>query len=168
MSILKSRDLDNEDNWNPIPLNTPSQLYVGATEPLDPNVKIWVDTSKNSQTYADYVIEQGTDGIWTYRKWNSGIAECWGEKIFDQINTSAVGSIYVASTPIVPLPTGLFIDRPIVIAECSPHGDYYCGLLGAQNTTTNESQIGSYVIWRPNSGLIYSPKFNFIIKGRWK
>ena len=26
----------------------------------------------------DYVIEQGTEGIWTYRKWNSGLAECWG------------------------------------------------------------------------------------------
>lgn len=27
---------------------------------------------------ADYVVEQGTSGNWTYRKWNSGIAECWG------------------------------------------------------------------------------------------
>lgn len=27
---------------------------------------------------ADYIVEQGTSGIWTYRKWNSGIAECWG------------------------------------------------------------------------------------------
>jgi len=26
----------------------------------------------------DYVVEQGTSGIWTYRKWASGIAECWG------------------------------------------------------------------------------------------
>ena len=26
----------------------------------------------------DYVVEQGTSGIWTYRKWNSGKAECWG------------------------------------------------------------------------------------------
>lgn len=25
----------------------------------------------------DFVVETGTDGIWTYRKWNSGIAECW-------------------------------------------------------------------------------------------
>ena len=25
----------------------------------------------------DYIVEQGTSGIWTYRKWNSGIAECW-------------------------------------------------------------------------------------------
>lgn len=27
---------------------------------------------------ADFIVEQGTSGIWTYRKWNSGIAECWG------------------------------------------------------------------------------------------
>lgn len=26
---------------------------------------------------SDYVIEQGTSGIWTYREWNSGMAECW-------------------------------------------------------------------------------------------
>ena len=28
----------------------------------------------------DYVVEQGTSGIWTYRKWNSGIAEYWGKE----------------------------------------------------------------------------------------
>lgn len=27
----------------------------------------------------DYVVSQGTSGVWTYRKWNSGIAECWGQ-----------------------------------------------------------------------------------------
>lgn len=26
----------------------------------------------------DYVTEEGTSGGWSYRKWNSGIAECWG------------------------------------------------------------------------------------------
>ena len=26
----------------------------------------------------DFVVEQGTTEIWTYRKWYSGIAECWG------------------------------------------------------------------------------------------
>lgn len=26
----------------------------------------------------DFVVDQGTSGIWTYRKWASGIAECWG------------------------------------------------------------------------------------------
>lgn len=28
----------------------------------------------------DFVIEQGTSGIWTYRKWNSGLAEYWGKE----------------------------------------------------------------------------------------
>lgn len=27
---------------------------------------------------AEYIVEQGTSGIWTYRKWASGVAECWG------------------------------------------------------------------------------------------
>lgn len=26
----------------------------------------------------DYIVEQGTSGIWTYEKWNSGKAVCWG------------------------------------------------------------------------------------------
>lgn len=26
---------------------------------------------------ADYIVEQGTSGKWTYRKWNSGIQEAW-------------------------------------------------------------------------------------------
>lgn len=27
----------------------------------------------------DYIVEQGTSGIWTYRKWASGVAECWAK-----------------------------------------------------------------------------------------
>lgn len=30
--------------------------------------------------YGDYVLEQGTSGIWTYRKWASGILEYWGKE----------------------------------------------------------------------------------------
>lgn len=36
---------------------------------------------------SDYVVEQGTSGVWTYRKWNSGIAECWAE-IAKTVNSS--------------------------------------------------------------------------------
>ena len=28
----------------------------------------------------DFVVEQGTSGIWTYRKWNSGLCEYWGKE----------------------------------------------------------------------------------------
>ena len=29
---------------------------------------------------ADHIVEQGTSGIWTYRKWNSGLGEYWGKE----------------------------------------------------------------------------------------
>lgn len=28
----------------------------------------------------DWIVEQGTSGIWTYRKWNSGLGEYWGKE----------------------------------------------------------------------------------------
>jgi hypothetical protein len=45
--------------------------FTGATE-LPSGVKV------GGKTVDDYVVEHGTSGIWTYRKWASGIAECWG------------------------------------------------------------------------------------------
>ena len=27
----------------------------------------------------DFIVEEGTSGIWTYRKWNSGKIELWGD-----------------------------------------------------------------------------------------
>jgi hypothetical protein len=30
----------------------------------------------------DYIIESGVIGIWTYQKWKSGIAKCWGNYSF--------------------------------------------------------------------------------------
>lgn len=41
------------------------------------NVRCLKDLLYHIGLIKDYVVEEGTDGIWTYRKWNSGIAECW-------------------------------------------------------------------------------------------
>lgn len=34
----------------------------------------------SSYPMMDFVVEQGTSGIWAYRKWNSGICEYWGKE----------------------------------------------------------------------------------------
>ena len=44
----------------------------------------------------DYIVQQGTSGIWTYRKWNSGIAECWGRKAVNTIVATAWGNVYAS------------------------------------------------------------------------
>lgn len=45
----------------------------------------------------DFITEQGTSGIWTYRKWNSGTAECWGRTEQTTVAcTGTWGSVYVS------------------------------------------------------------------------
>ena len=50
------------------------------------------------QQAADFVVEQGTSGIWTYRKWNSGIAECWGRTSISSLTTNVALPFTLANT----------------------------------------------------------------------
>lgn len=64
----------------------------------------------------DYVVEQGTDGIWKYRKWASGVAECWGSETISFTPSEAWGAVYLqregtsggAWGKTVHFPSGLF------------------------------------------------------------
>lgn len=61
----------------------------------------------------DFIVEEGTatagDIDYTYRKWNSGIAECWGYKpAASYAMTSTYGNGYFYNVSDVPFPSGLF------------------------------------------------------------
>lgn len=62
----------------------------------------------------DYIVEEGTSGIWSYRKWNSGVAECWTKQDYTTLKaTTEWGSVHygtVAST--LTFPSGLFTQTP--------------------------------------------------------
>ena len=51
---------------------------------------------KKGSVESDFVISQGTSGIWTYRKWKSGIAECWCRKTITTNITNVWGSLYTS------------------------------------------------------------------------
>lgn len=71
---------------------------------------------------ADFVTEQGTSGIWTYRKWNSGIAECWGSVYEVKDCTSAWGNVYDSGTATSqPFPSGLFTSAPTLTLTAAGH-----------------------------------------------
>ena len=62
----------------------------------------------NTNKLEDLVVEYGTSGSWTYRKWASGTAECWGQ--FGPTTysfTTASGYGYYTSTAFN-FPAGLF------------------------------------------------------------
>ena len=63
------------------------------------------------EDYADYVVEQGESSIWTYRKGNSGLAECWCTKIYNENPcTEPYGGLYITTE-------GESVGYPFAFAE---------------------------------------------------
>lgn len=114
---------------------------------------------------ADFIVEQGTSGIWTYRKWNSGIAECWGT--YEQKNVSvsnAWGAMFESQGYNVALPSGLFKATPtFTVALDSSLG---CMLQMYSQGTTSSTPYWCAI--RPYAGTIDNLKASITAKGRWK
>ena len=114
---------------------------------------------------ADYVVEQGTSGIWTYRKWASGAAECWLESNLFIIGTTPVaymnGSAYY-SYATFDLPF-TFTTRPRIVAE----GNLGSGM-GFVNFFSEDGSrsVTAYVTGNEESAEITI--HSMIVIGRWK
>ena len=63
---------------------------------------------------AAYITEEGTEGIWTWRKWSDGVAECWGTMSQTITGWATWGNLYegTASTHTATYPNGLFSSAP--------------------------------------------------------
>lgn len=68
----------------------------------------------SDKALADYVVEEGTRDNWFYRKWYSGIAECWGRHMIDGQTpiTDSWGTLYCSGELYFSYPSGLFAYAP--------------------------------------------------------
>ena len=127
-------------------------------------------TDTESGVCTDFVVEQGKSGIWSYRKWASGHAECWGSTSVTRTLSSAWGSLYVCSpTSAIAYPF-TFVERPTenaTIRTSSPACWLYSDSGGkGLNTAT---QTGIYAAVRPTQVTTECTLYiDFIVKGRWK
>ena len=120
-------------------------------------------SSSLSSTVKDYVVEQGEKDFWTYRKWNSGIAECWGNKSATPTTVNGTNTISVSlpftfagtgyTVDISPAKTGLYISA---MGDCNANGDL-------SHTTSSFTMA-----YRYNSGTAYGVSFNLHVHGKWK
>lgn len=117
---------------------------------------------------ADYVVEQGASGIWAYRKWSSGIAECWGAHSYSNIDvSSAWGSVYESDGQKLAFPSGLFTAAP-----------EYCSITyggGSEATLSIEpfglpskSETQTFCLTRAAAATIANAKVQVHAIGRWK
>lgn len=118
---------------------------------------------KNS-TVEDFIVEQGTSGIWTYRKWMSGIAECWtySQLTFD---TASAGSSGIEGVKVVSVEVQLpfdFIAYPSSTCNCawaySEWTECHC----------NEKRVLVRQFCNANSLNVATKWVSIQVIGRWK
>ena len=115
---------------------------------------------------SDYVIDQGTDGIWTYRKWNSGIAECWASKSFTSGSWNAWGGGFDSANQwsFGTYPTGLFITTPVIQVSC---GGFSASLVEYGSYGTNTTAPSGW-LFRGASGSSMTGVVGCQAIGKWK
>lgn len=81
----------------------------------------------DAQPLADYIIAQGVTDGWTWRKWKSGVSECWAFKVqaISTVQSASYGNAYTTlpnGDLTLTFPSSLFVEAPVVIATCGGGG----------------------------------------------
>ena len=108
----------------------------------------------------DYMVERGTNGYWTYEKWNSGKVELWVHHE-NQIDNS----VTTITLPITMADKDYFIF-PSICREGSIVQKFHLGNMSGTNENTPTSF--SYFIKRDPNFLSYAIGIDFHIIGTWK
>jgi hypothetical protein len=87
----------------------------------------------NGDRIADYVIENGTSGEWTIRKWRSGIAECW-RKFSGNITKYTTWNGMHGYTGSAQFPSGFFTQTPNVQYQVDIGNGFTMPAQGASST----------------------------------
>ena len=107
------------------------------------------------------IEEEGTSGIWYYRKWSSGIAECWGQPAKSVASSGTYLGANTYSTNFA-LPSGLFVS--VDSANANPRlGSNYA--IPAYIKTTPTS-VGVDALSNESGTKDFSAYI--FVRGRWK
>lgn len=147
--------LSSLDVYFVVPQGTPlialRKKKVGISTP-NPQATLDVggDMRVNGSPLADFVIQQGTSGIWTYRKWKSGIAECWGRKSVSTVIANTWGNLYTSgalSALNVSFPF-TFTAVPTITANLTCNGTGAILMVSGSSPTPSVSSTGVYELAR--------------------
>ena len=119
-------------------------------------------TAGNISAEVDYIVEQGKSGGTTYRKWNSGVAECWIDTTQNVALNTAYGSLYQGTwTWQFPF---AFMEQPVVISAKMTWGTGASWAQTAGVTTSNAEIRGIDILSRASG----SCRIMAYAKGTWK
>lgn len=109
----------------------------------------------------DYIVAQGTSGVWRYRKWNSGWAECWA-------NVSHTGASTDWLQLVVTLPF-TFVSRNYAQITATGDGGWAKDRAPYDNTGTGAySKTQVTITYRNASSDSIESVFAVYVCGNWK
>jgi hypothetical protein len=114
----------------------------------------------------DYIVEQGTSGIWSYRKWASGVAECWGKRSVDVPVTTTWGSLYNGTVLYTAFPF-TFADKPYCTVT-SEYGTDKVATFVASCGNASAENAPSVLLCRPTSKTTLNCIVVYHAYGKWK
>lgn len=114
----------------------------------------------------DYIVEEGTSGEWTYRKWNSGVAECWRQTgSYSEAMTNNYGNGNYYTTDYFGFPPNLFTSVKYV--DVHRVGGNGVGLVSTSVYSYSTTRVDLY-IWNNGSPLTTNLAFSIHAIGTWK
>lgn len=128
---------------------------------------------------ADFVSDLNSDGIWRYRKWSSGAAECFGTLEVEVTEWAMSGGLYTYAAE-TNLPVGLFMESSVPITSLTVTGENGVILPYNINLTYDEAEgflisFGLYALptVAEDSSIVppsapVKVKINISVHGIWK
>ena len=146
--------------------------FIGMTENPDGGAMRWNASSSTAYLMLDagntkdYVVENGSTGIWDYRKWNSGYAECWGNLSITPTTGNATNSYTVT------LPFAFLNDSSNTFkVQITPAKTaLYIGSYGDCNSSNNLTHTTTTFVmsYKYTNATPYNVSFNLSVQGKWK
>ncbi len=126
----------------------------------DGNMKI------GGRRVGDYVIDQGTSGVWSYRKWASGIAECWCLYSTTLSIAEQQNNIYTSEAIALPAYPFAFAEVPASFCDIrqSQTSMIWLGVRSGQNTI----DPGWQRVKNTASRGAFNAEFMIYAIGKWK
>ena len=118
----------------------------------------------------DTVVEQGELNGWTYRKWDSGVAECWKIHEFSTTINTAFGSLYCGNATERQTYPFSFVEKPVenvTLQSGSTQAFLYVETGGHGVNGTSAS--ARYNVFRPGAMTANQTFYlSFHVIGKWK
>lgn len=133
--------------------------------------------SSASGVGADYVVAQGKTGAWTWRKWNSGVAEMWGSFSVDTLamTTKTWGDLYTASWMGTAVNKSAraypFAFAAVPSVNASPMtegGNFWLASNSENDLGTRLTHAPAYQCVRASDATLKNPRISYYVVGQYK